>query len=430
MSNALAIATVTAALKGFLQETAAQAVPGAEVTTLRPQAMEQRPADSAAINIYLYQIVPNAALRTADLPTRRSDGTVIQRPQSAWDLHYLLSFYGSEIALEEQRLLGSTVDALHAQPFLNRDRIRATASNPNNQYLANSNLAEQVESLKFTPLSLNLEEFSKVWSIFFQTSYSLSLAYQASVVLIESEEIPQPVLPVRERNIYLVGFRQPVIARILSQAAAGEPILANQPILSGYRLILEGQQLRGDMTQVRLGQVDIALDPASVSDTRISFVIPATVKAGVQGIQVVHLLQISQPPRPYRYVESNAAALLLRPRITGDIVISNLQGSGDEPRSATLTVPTNPAIGTRQRVVLLLNERAGAAPTNDLAGYSFAAPPPTADTTEIDIPVQNVKAGTYLVRLQVDGAESLLAVDTDPNSPTFNQYAEPSLTIP
>lgn len=423
MSNFLAIATVTAALKSFLQETAAQAVPGTEVATLRPQAMEKRPPDSPAINIYLYQIVPNAALRTADLPTRRSDGTVIQRPQSAWDLHYLLSFYGSEITQEEQRLLGSTVDALHAQPFLNRERIRATVSNPNNQYLVNSNLAEQVESIKFTPLSLNLEEFSKVWSIFFQTPYFLSLVYQASVVLIEAEEIPRPVLPVRERNIYLVGFRQPAIARLLSQSAAGEPISANQPILSGYRLILEGQQLRGDKTQVRIGQVDVDLNSASVSDTRISFVIPATVKAGVQGIQVVHLLLISQPPRDYRHVESNVAAFVLRPSIK-EIVVSNLQGSGDEPRSATLTVPVNPAIGVKQRVVLLLNERSGADPSERLAAYSFTASPRTADVTAIDIPIKNVKAGTYLVRLQVDGAESLLAVDSS------NQYAEPSVTIP
>lgn len=424
MSNSLAIATVTAALKSFLQETAAQAIPGTEVTTLRPQAMEKRPPDSPAINIYLYQIVPNTAFRSADLPTRRSDGTIIQRPQSAWDLHYLLSFYGSEITQEEQRLLGSTVDALHAQPFLNRERIRATVSNPNNQYLVNSNLAEQVESIKFTPLSLNLEEFSKVWSIFFQTSYSLSLAYQASVVLIESEEIPQPALPVRERNIYLVGFRQPGIARILSQAAAGEPILANQPILSGYRLILEGQQLGGDKTQVRLGQVDIDLDPASVRDSRISFVLPDTVKAGVQGIQVVHLLPISQPPRDYRYVESNVAAFVLRPSITGDITVTNLQGSGDEPRSGILTVPVNPAIGSQQRVVLLLNQRLGADPSERLAAYSFTAPPRTADVTAIDIPLKNVKAGTYLVRLQVDGAESLLTVDSS------NQYAGPSVTIP
>ena len=148
MSNALAIATVTATLKEVLQESATYIVPGSEVTTLRPQSVTNPTTDNARINIYLYQIVPNTALRTADLPTRRTDGTLIQPPQSAWDLHYLFSFYGDDSALEAQRLLGSTVDVLHSQPFLSRSKIRTIINNANgnNQFLANSNLHEQVES--------------------------------------------------------------------------------------------------------------------------------------------------------------------------------------------------------------------------------------------------------------------------------------------
>ena len=37
--------------------------------------------------------------------------------------------------------------------------------------------------------------------------------------------------------------------------------------------------------------------------------------------------------------------------------------------------------------------------------------------------------GDYLLRLRVDGAESPLETDTDPNSPTFNQYIGPKVTI-
>ena len=430
MSNALAIATVTATLREFLQETATWTVPGAEVTTLRPQEMENRPVDNARINIYLYQIVPNTAFRTADLPTRRSDGTIIQRPQSAWDLHYLLSFYGDESALEAQRLLGSTVDILHAQPLLNREKIRATVNNSSNQYLATSNLAEQVESIKFIPLLLNLEELSKVWSVFFQTTYSLSVAYQASVVLIEARDIPRPTLPVRKRNIYLVQFRQPTIERILSQSNASEPFLANQPILMGHRLKIEGQQLRGrEETRIRIGGVDVPVAPHNVSDTHITFLLDDTVpvKAGVQGLQVVQMMKISTPERDYRFVESNIAAFVLRPRITGNVAVSEMQNNGNT--QTVVTVPVSPAIGSQQRVVLLLNERPNGFSGGELTAYSFTAPVRAADTTAISIPIQSVRAGVYLVRLQVDGAESLLTVDSDPNSPTFNQYIEPTVTI-
>ncbi|MBW4528040.1 MAG: DUF4255 domain-containing protein [Phormidium tanganyikae FI6-MK23] len=422
MSNALAIATVTAALKKFLQEKAIWTVPGAEVVTLRPQAMSNRSSDSATINLYLYQIVPNGAFRTADLPTRRSDGSVIQRPQSAWDLHYLFSFYGNETTWEEQRLLGSTVDLLHAQPFLNRQKIREAIGD--STFLTTSTLSEQVESIKFTPLLLNLEELSKIWSIFFQTPYALSIAYQASVVLIESEEIPRPVLPVRSHNLYIVPFRQPTIERVRSQTAEGQPILENQPILPGHRLFLEGKQLRGEDTQVKIDRSNVSLDPNNVGDSRMSFVIPPTLKAGVKGLQVVQMMQIGTPPRSYRAVESNIVAFVLRPIITGEI--TRVQSNG----RAAIAIPVTPAIAPKQRVVLLLNEFSSDPSRTDLATYTLTASTRTEETSSIIIPIPNINAGRYLVRLQIDGAESLLTVDSDSTSPTFDQYIAPSVVIP
>lgn len=421
MSNPFAIATVTAALKKSLQEKALWIVPGAEVVTLRPQAMANRSAaDSAAINIYLYQIVPNGALRTADLATRRSDGSVIQRPQSAWDLHYLFSFYGDEAGWEDQRLMASIVDILHAQPFLSRAKIREAISD--SPALTTSNLAEQIESIKFTPLLLNLEELSKVWSIFFQTPYALSIAYQASVILIESEDTPRPRLPIRTSNLYVIPFQQPLIERVRSQTAEGQPILENQPILPGQRLVIDGKQLRGEETQIQIDRTNFPLDPNNVSDSRISFVIPSILKAGVKGLQVVHTLAISTPDRDYRAVESNIAAFVLRP-IIGTITQMQLAGQ------PALTLPVTPTITSKQRVVLLLNELASDPAQTDLATYTFIAPARTEDTDSITIPIPNVNPGRYLVRLQIDGAESILTPDPDSTSPTFDQYIAPSIQI-
>lgn len=45
------------------------------------------------------------------------------------------------------------------------------------------------------------------------------------------------------------------------------------------------------------------------------------------------------------------------------------------------------------------------------------------------IPIIDVKAGEYLVRLHVDGAESQLGIDTQPESLTFNWYNSPRIVI-
>src|SRR5260370_12855807 len=106
MSNPLAIATVTQTLVQVLSDglDAAQ-VTGAHVTALPPDAKAGLP--DAGVNVFLYQVAPNAALRNTDLPTRRADGSLLNRPTAAIDLHYLLTFYGDETRLEQQRLVAA-----------------------------------------------------------------------------------------------------------------------------------------------------------------------------------------------------------------------------------------------------------------------------------------------------------------------------------
>jgi hypothetical protein len=200
MSNYLAIATVTAALSRALQTAIEADVPGALATTVRPDGPGSGVPETG-VNIFLYQVMPNASWRNNDLPTRRPDGTLVQRPLVAIDLHYLLSFYGNDAELEPQRLLGSTIRTLHAKPVLTRQEIQNTVDAIG--FLNDSDLAGEVELVKFMPLSLNLEELSKLWSVFFQTTYVLSVAYQASVVLISPEQRPVIAQPVREPVIHL-----------------------------------------------------------------------------------------------------------------------------------------------------------------------------------------------------------------------------------
>lgn len=434
MSNFLGIATVTAAFGQFLQDAIESAVAGADVSTVRPDVTTDGVPD-VGVNLYLYQVVPNPTFRNVDLPTRRSDGSLSQRPQIALDLNYLLTFFGDESQLEPHRLLGSVISALHSTPMLTRDTITrvidaAVAADPAH-YLADSDLAEQVESIRFSPLSLTLEELSQLWSSFFQTAYTLSIAYQVSVVLLEADLSPQPAPPVRQRNLYVVPVRQPVIERVVSQVSTSAPITLDST------LVISGKQLRANVTQLRIGETVIPLDIGSVGDTRIILPLAADMglQAGVLGAQVLHPNMMgesgSEPATEHRGFESNVAAFVLRPIIT-DTDLANITNEGDGRVGADVEISLNPEVGKDQRVVLLLTEFN---PPSDRAAraYRFEAPPPDEDAPDsaesIVIRVSGVRAASYLVRVQVDGAESLLETDANPASPTFNQFHQPRITL-
>lgn len=447
MGNYLTIASVTATLRYLLETQVRPDVQDVKITTLRPDSTVGNQSDTR-VNIYLYQVTPNAAYRNMDLPTRRGDSTVIQRPQAALDLHYMISFYGDDNDLTSQRLLGSVVRTLHTNPVLTRQRVRDAINNlqqdtsVNLSYLSASNLADDEELVKFSPLHLSLEELSKIWSVFFQIPYVLSVAYQGTVVLIEADETPQQALPVQRRVIRALPFRNPNIEQVVSKDGV------NLPILPDSIIIVKGRNLMGEITRVRIAESEFV--PLEVSDTRLSVNLADVtgLRAGIQGLQVLQQVALGIPVVPHSLIESNVAAFVVRPRINvvngQEDIVQSLQGSGTTPRSGTITVGVTPALSRNQRAMLMLNE-IRATPNQPLAhtpyAYSFLANPvqqtwrslqpagsatnPTVEETtdHIIFAVSNLQAGTYLVRLQVDGAESMLDVDMNSTSPTFNTYS-------
>ncbi len=407
MSNQLAIAAVSAALQQVLTPPVVQAVGGAAVQFSRPVA---NPPQAALVNIYLYQVTPNAAYRNTDLPTRRADGSLSQRPQAALDLHYLLTFQGDDEQLVPQRLLGAVVTTLQNQPWLSTTDINKAVAHFG--FLAGSGLENQVERVKFTPTALSLEEFSKLWSVFFQVEYCLSVAYQASVVLLESDVTPVTAPPVMARNLYVTPFRSPRIDQVISQAGA------EQPLVTGSTLLIRGAQLQGPITLVLLEGAERT--PTTLSDTQITYKIPADVHAGVQGLQVVQKALLGTPATAHRSFESNVVPFVLRPTITPQSAVLE-----PNPPAATkltdVTVQVVPNIGVGQRAVLLLNNVTANPPT----AFTSPATNAMADTNQITFTMENVPTGTYLARVQVDGAESLLTVD-----PTTNLLTGPTIPMP
>lgn len=438
MSNFLSIAAVTEAFRQVLNEAAAgSGVAGASATAVRPTsgANNGQPGNppTAGVNLYLYQVMPNTAFRNADASTRRADGTLLQPSRSAYDLHYLLTFYGSDTALEPHRILGNVLRVLHTVPVLTHKRMESVKmSFP---FLVDSNLQIESETVKLNMLPLNLEELSKLWSVFFQTTYSLSLAFQVEVVFIDGTEISTPSLPVQSRNVYVHPFHQPVIEQVLSQKPLSLDILAGQPIVIGDSVVLRGKQLQGEITYLRLGELEIV--PTEISNSQIEFKLDMPpfssdrLRAGVQGLQVVQRLTMGTPGSEHAGSESNVAAFVLRPTVTAAAVpISSHVVNGVTLCTDTLTLDFTPRVGVHQRVILLLNEYN---PPNDRPARAYRFEVPLVPLNPLDISVASadktvvdVAAGVYLVRVQVDGAESPLDPGPDPDHPF---YSNPLVTI-
>jgi hypothetical protein len=396
MSNFLAVATVTATLQRELQSAVGIDVPGATATTVRPDAPGHG-VPEVGVNIFLYEIAPNAAVRNRDLPTRSSNGQeIVQRPAAALDLHYLMSFYGDD-DLGAQRVLGSVVRHLHSQPLLTRKMIQDAVQA--HSFLATSNLADAVDFVRFSPLSLSLEELSKLWSVFFQTTYALSAAYRASLVFIEEELTPVTALPVRERQVFVVPFQQPFIENV-------DP----QIITSGAILTIRGQNLRGDETKLKFGDTLVTPASADITNEQIKVALPPALQPGVRTAQVIQDFKFGTT-QDHRGFESNVAPFILQPTITTALPISIAHGG-------TLTLDLAPPIGRKQSVTLLLN--------SDANNYSIPSKKPLSDpaaSIDFEIPASAV-TGDYFVRVRVDGAESALGVDSN-----TLEYTGPKVTI-
>ncbi|MFE9727845.1 DUF4255 domain-containing protein [Streptomyces sp. NPDC005794] len=271
MSNALAVATVTQALALLIESNLGPEMDIAvKVETRKPPS---EPPSEPTITVFLYQVTPNAAMRNNDLPTRAADGTLRNRAAAPLDLHYVISAYGEEAELVGQRLLGCVIRTLHEIPVLPRELIELAADRP---YLAGSDLADSLQKVRFTPTVMDVDETSKLWGMLHQTPYTLSVAYQASLVVIEGREKPVPAKPVEQRTVRAVPFGAP--------GAPVPPVLPGADEADGYS--------------------EAPVPPADVPPTRKA---PAkkTAAAKAPARSTKSATRRTAPPRPRRTAESD-----------------------------------------------------------------------------------------------------------------------------
>ncbi|MGD1992199.1 MAG: DUF4255 domain-containing protein [Anaerolineae bacterium] len=394
MSNPLAIAAVTATLRNLLVQGITPEIPDATVTTTPPD--KARDSNSGnQINIFLYQTEPNPAWRSMDPPRQARPGEVGQ-PSLSLNLYYLVTAYGrNDDDVTGHHLLGRAMSVLHDHPVLSPDHIRIA--------LPDNDLHEQVERVRITPQPLSLDEMSKLWNTF-QTQYRISAAYQVSLVLIDSTRpVPSP-LPVLRRG---EEDRGPVAS------AAAPPSLTEarpptpQPSarlgedLTIHGLHLDGEGLTARFASFRL-PAPIEVDPlAERTPTALTVHLPdpaeepAALAGWAPGFYTLALV-VRRADLPTW--TTNEVSFALAPTIT---VAPDTAPPGD----VNLTLTCRPRMRDAQRALLLFGDR-------QIAPQTVTTPEDATQPTTLTFLVPEVAAGSYVVRLRVDGVDSLPFVRT------------------
>ncbi len=400
MANFLAIATVTEGLRLELQD-ALVAVPGAVARNVRP---ESAALPDTGVTVFLYQVTQNVAWRNEDLATRNGAGELTRRPREALDLHYLLTCHGKDDTQEPEQIIGLVREQLHSRPVLTADTIaRAKAGSA---YLAASNLEQDPESVRFTPDTLNVDELSKIWTMF-QAPYLLCTLYRAGPVLIESDVSPTPQQIVETRNVRAItGF--PIITGVASRRVG----------LGPTSLVISGENLQPDTCLVRIASEPPTPATPGSDPGSINVDLPAQLPLGATSVQIVETVDFgtATAPLPHDVNASNRAMFARPPEITADPQLV----AGAPP---TATIQVRPDVLPAQNAHLFLRD-VNAAPPTAAAAYRLPAQPLADASDTLTFDVSAVNAGTYLVCVMIDATESVYIVDAQ------QHVTGPELTVP
>ncbi len=411
MSNALAIAAVTTMLDYLLTQSLASsnAVVSLESVTAKPLDKARGGNESTnQINIFLYQILPNAAWRNRSVPGRVKPGETGRDPL-ALTLSYLITAYGkNDDDIEGQRLLGMAMQRFHDHPEVKARDIEQAVDSPNlspdkREILVSSNLKNQLERVRVTPQILSMEEISKMWSTF-QAPYRISAAYEVSVVLIESGVPVKAALPVMargegDRGVLTQADLTPPFPTLQSLSWPG--IREQSGLVVGGALTIKGNRLNdiGDNAFARFKHpqmsrpIEIPLPP-SAAPNEITVVLPdETQPSWLAGFYTVALRYGQADSGQADSTQlSNALSVAIAPAINPDTL---------RVSAIRIALDCKPAVRPGQQVSLLLGSQ-------EIA-YKWEADE-IEPVSALEFGLKDVAAGEYWLRVRVDGVDSGLVV--------------------
>lgn len=407
MSNELAIAAVTTTLRNLISQSIRDELGSGIVTTRPPDKARENGDATNQINLFLYQTQVNAHWRNRDIPTQVRPGETGRSPLPL-NLYYLVTAYGQDNDdIAGHRLLGGVMRVFHDNAILQSGAIRTA--------LAESDLHNQVERVRITPVPMTLEEISKLWTTF-QTQYRISTAYEVSVVLIDSAVPARTPLPVLMRGNDDRGIKAQ--ANLLPPCPTLDSLeLPNQQVVAqlGDRFLLRGYSLESDdgLAQVRFSHPRLE-EPLTLEGEvqnggdAIAVTLPDQAAPWLAGFYTL-TVQLQQAGREEI---SNALSVAIAPRIES---ISRDTTDDGEP---ALRLTCQPEVQSSQRVSLLVGSRA----------ISLIRPlNPPERTRDLSFSLRDVPSGEYWLRLRVDGVDSLL-IDRTTTPPRFDDRWR--LTLP
>jgi uncharacterized protein DUF4255 len=401
VSTALAISAVTAAIRNLLTTGVHvdSELSDADVTTA-PPSKTPKVEGKNEINVFLYAVTPNAGWSNLEPPTARPGEN--GRPLLALDLHYLLTVHGKGFdEVLSHRLLGRAMSVLHDHPLLGEDELEAA--------LDGETAGDLIERIRITPEPLTLDEMSKLWSSF-QTEYRMSAAYEATVVLIESDRPGVAALPVLTRGVGDVGpLVVPEPVPPYPALTAAEPPGGREAALLGEIVAVRGRHLQETATARIAGRrlaepVHVPLLPGT-GERSVEVRLPDAVGVLPAGLYALSLLDADER-------ETNAVALAVGPElltVAPDPAARNANGD------VTLTVTCRPEVRPEQPVSLFFGSR------------EVRAEPVAAPTGTLTFEVARARPGEPWLRLRVDGVDSRL-VDRTVSPPVFDPSQRVTIT--
>lgn len=422
MSTSQAISAVNAAFLRRLLSAANAAVPNAKVRLGPPTAKLAEDA-KPLVNLHLYRIEPNAAHANDHLPSRNASGQGRGPSRLALNLHYMVSFYGDHTRFEPDLIAGEVLLALEHAPDLSKSTVAAAIEG--NEEIGDSDLAEATARLRVSRQLMSLDDFSKVWSIFYQVPYTLSLAYEVAHVVIETQgPVPVPV-PVAQPGLWVSPM-----ASLRLDAAGDAPGSLRPPVwggvlhLRGAGLARPGLGLSVDGTALAMAQVQATPETLAVPLTTATF--------GAAGLAVgVHRIQAILPPEPatqpdHLRARSNALAFALAPAITG---VALDAPAGGATATGTLTVSFAPPIAPHQAVRLLLDARDAGGPLQVALPGRAPVDLPGPPVAQLEFAFAALPRRRYLLRADVDGLMSPVTLDHAEASATKGQILGPEVAL-
>jgi len=190
MGDIRAIAGVSSTISRLLRDRMEDLVP----VTIAPPDVTVAGVSGKRLNVYLYQVTENCNLKNQGI-SGQGPPSAYGHPPLSLDLHYLLTAHGaadtaSNADIEAQIVLGDAMRVLHDFHIVTDSlQITRSAVGAVGDPILDPSLRNQLEEVKITLEPVTLEDLSKLWTALPQANFRLSVAYQVSVVQIESESL-------------------------------------------------------------------------------------------------------------------------------------------------------------------------------------------------------------------------------------------------